>query len=508
MTKAIEIVLQCIEKGITDKQTIARELVKAGLYTNLDPARSMVRRMTGAAGKEVPAMYLKVYNKYKAAVDAEDQYSIASKKELKDSRVYLVTAALNNTPVLKPFWQNLRAYADYLDAELHVIALRYRNPTSVFTDRGNDEWTADVLPYLDANHHMLFDKFHLMANVKIQPTAEYPLSGLNGMSGDQSCIFGHSKVHMQFMPVLKGAEQKMMITTGVCTQPNYTDSKAGRKGEFHHTYGFVIVTQDDAHYVTACSDGSFIDCDLAVKDGIVAPAPPVHALILGDIHYSKLSHEAVQRIFHRIEVTQTPVVVLHDVFDGESINPHSEKDAVNRYQRHAAGNDLLEEEISDTLQLIKELCERTQVVIVYSNHDAFLDRYIANMDWKKDINNAGIYARLLPIALEEEGGVFAYLARRDTDAIVLGEDDSYVVDDVELGVHGHLGQNGSRGSAQQFKNLSTKIVIGHSHSPARLDGLCVVGCQDLDHGYNKGLSSWAIADVIINADGKRQHLLK
>jgi len=508
MSTATEIILQCIKEHITDKKTIARRFVEEGLYTNLESARSAVRSILGSSGKQVAVKHVALYNAYVEELDRDDQYLQASKRELKGAAVYIITSALNNTPVHRAFFDNILAYVNYLGAELHIIAMRYRNVTSVFSDRRDDVWVPEVLPYLDANRHVLFDKFYLMSDVKVQPTAEYPLSGLNGMSGDKSCIFGHSKVHLQFMPVLKGCEQKQMMTTGVCTQPNYTDSKAGRKGEFHHTYGFVIVREYDAHYVTACADGSFIDYDLQVKNGVVSKAPPVHALILGDIHYSKLSFESAQRILERIESTQTPLVVLHDVFDGESINPHSEKDAVNRYQRHTAGHDLLEEEIADTLVFIKELCERANVVIVYSNHDAFLDRYIANMDWKRDINNAGMYAKLLPIALEEEGGVFAYLARRDTAATVLSEDDSFMIDDVELGTHGHLGQNGSRGSAQQFKNLSTKIVIGHSHSPARLDGLCIVGCQDLDHGYNKGLSSWAVSDVIINADGKRQHLFK
>ena len=36
-----------------------------------------------------------------------------------------------------------------------------------------------------------------------------------------------------------------MLTTGACTVKNYTDSKSGKKGEFHHTLGFVIVEIKD-----------------------------------------------------------------------------------------------------------------------------------------------------------------------------------------------------------------------------------------------------------------------
>ena len=128
------------------------------------------------------------------------------------------------------------------------------------------------------------------------------------------------------------------------------------------------------------------------------------------------------------------------------------------------------------------------------------------MDWRKDIPNAVKYAELLPIALREDCGVFPYLVKQ-IDINATKVDDSIVVCGIELNMHGDKGANGSRGSSVQFKNLSSKAITGHSHSPSRTDGSLVVGCQTLDHGYNEGLSSWGVGDVIINADGKCQHLL-
>ena len=34
---------------------------------------------------------------------------------------------------------------------------------------------------------------------------------------------------------------KIMTTTGACTLANYTSSRAGAGGEFHHCYGVLIV---------------------------------------------------------------------------------------------------------------------------------------------------------------------------------------------------------------------------------------------------------------------------
>ena len=52
----------------------------------------------------------------------------------------------------------------------------------------------------------------------------------------------------------------------------------------------------------------------------------------------------------------------------------------------------------------------------------------------------------------------------------LGRRDSYKVLDWELGQHGDVGSNGSRGSLLQMRKLNTKIVVGHYHSPGRKDG--------------------------------------
>jgi len=208
--------------------------------------------MLGSAGNPVAGVHMDLYSLYMSACTTSNEYEQATHKQLIPSKTYIITAALNSTPIHKPFWDNLLAYARFKNAEIHVIASRYQNPTSVFSESRADVWCAEVLPYLDANRHNLFDGIQLMSDVKIQPTAVTPLSGLNGLSASESCIFGHPRVHMQFMPVPKGHKPKIMLTTGACTLPNYTDSKTGKKGDFHHTYGFVIVTEGDMHYVTAC----------------------------------------------------------------------------------------------------------------------------------------------------------------------------------------------------------------------------------------------------------------
>lgn len=499
-----QIIRECIAKKITDKQTIARVIVKHDPTATLEKARDRVRKMLGAHGQRVANKHQELYALYLQACQKCDHYDTATKKKLKKSKVYIITAALNNTPVHKLFWEKLLMYAEFHKAEIHVVAMRYRNPTSVFSDAKEDFWCDEVLPYLDAGRHELFPGIHLLSDVKISPTAITPLTGMNGMSGEGSCIFGHPRVHLVTLPTPMDSPTKMMVTTGACTLPNYTDSKAGKKGSFHHTYGFIIARESGFHYVTAKENGDFIDYEWMVTSKGVEKSPPVEALVFGDIHHAKLTDEGLKRIEKEIKLTRPKMGVVHDVFDGESINPHEEKDPIEKVKRYVSGRSDLNSEINKTLDFLTWMKRRIKnILVVPSNHDNFLDRYISTMDWRKDIPNAVIYSELLPIAIKEEG-VFRVLASR-IGVRATKINDSVKVHGIELNIHGDLGANGSKGSSVQYKNMSFKVIKAHDHTPTRLDGSVSVGVQELFHGYNKGLSSWARANVSIDVFGKIQH---
>jgi len=103
-----------------------------------------------------------------------------------------------------------------------------------------------------------------LKQIGLQPTAVNPMSGFEGLTGHQSCIIGHPKVQLKSLPVLEGYHIKVMMTTGACTVANYSDTKAGKKGEFHHVLGFAFVEirDNDIFYmrqITATDDGSFIN---------------------------------------------------------------------------------------------------------------------------------------------------------------------------------------------------------------------------------------------------------
>ena len=134
----------------------------------------------------------------KIIIEHTDSFKEAKKKKLdKRRKTFLISYAQNGTPVHKNFFKNLLSYSDELKAGLHIVAGRYKNPTSVFTDKDKDTWADEVLPYLDANRHHVHNHLEILSDIKISPTASMPLSGLNGVSGLQSCILGHPRIHLK-----------------------------------------------------------------------------------------------------------------------------------------------------------------------------------------------------------------------------------------------------------------------------------------------------------------------
>jgi hypothetical protein len=453
-----------------------------------------------------------------------EQYELAKQRQLNKAQdKFIITWAQNDTPVHNGFLRNIKAYAEFLGADIHVIAGRYKNPTSVFTDRDFDTWDNAVLPYLDANRHNLHKYLSIMSDVKIQPTATNPMSGLQGMSGINSCIFGAPKVQLEMISVLEGNKPKMMLTTGSVTKMNYTDSKAGKKGEFHHIYGFTIVEIKDketfyVRQVTADDKtGDFTDLFYTVKSGNVETVDGIEAIVLGDLHYGHHDEDVLGVTHKFMDKVKPNHVVLHDVFDGDSISHHQMKDPFMQYGKEIQGTNDLKKELDSMMDGLSVFEKYNNVVVVRSNHDDFLDRWLKNEDWKKQPTpkNARLYMQLSDILLGQyaenpsriKGVIPALINEKFPKFKTLGRNDSYKVKSWELGQHGDVGSNGSRGSLQQYRTLNTKIVVGHYHSPGRKDGALAVGTSTkLRVGYNSGPSSWLQSHVIIHKDGKAQHI--
>jgi len=161
---------------------------------------------------------------------------IKAKKRIFDKKKkrFIITWAQNNTPIHKKFFHNLTEYAKFINADIHVIAGRYRNPTSIWSSEQKEEesWPKEVQSYLDANRHNIHKYVSIMSDVKVQPTAVNPMTGMHAMSGVNSCIFGSPKLQMEMIPVIEGEKPKMMLQLALVQRKTIQTLKLAKRVSF------------------------------------------------------------------------------------------------------------------------------------------------------------------------------------------------------------------------------------------------------------------------------------
>lgn len=442
---------------------------------------------------------------------------------------FIVTAAQNATPVHSAFFSALVAACKELDAELVVIPLRYKNPTSKWSEsQANEEWWApELTPYLFNQRRHLNKNLVLLGDIKTVPTAESPLTGFEGITHGESGIFGHMKMQLRSVPTPQSKLPKLLTTTGALTVKNYTDSKAGKKGEFHHVLGACMVEIDGSIFhmrqLNAMADGSFIDLDrqyFASKPS--EKAPRALALVMGDTHVRFTDKAVTDATFTGpssiVETLDPQTLVFHDLLDGYAVNPHHRKaaDPFLGQAKFAAGLTAVRAEVVEAVEFLEHRTGQRRSIVVPSNHNDFLRRWLIDHDWRKDPLNADFYlqtalALVRSARMTNHGATytdpFAHWIRYLCDhpgVRVLTPDESVLIGGIEVGMHGEHGPNGARGSLKNLSTLGVKAITGHSHSPGIESGHYKVGTSTaLKAEYTQGPSSWMNTHAVIYANSKR-----
>lgn len=447
------------------------------------------------------------------------------RRKLSGIKRFVITSAQNATPIHEAFWGSLKEYVRFNEAELVVIPLRYKNPTSKWgpSQENEEVWDPAVQEHLYNQRKKLNDNLVLLADIKTVPTADRPLTGFESITHGESGILGHTKIQLTTVPVPAGRYPKILTTTGACTVPNYTDSKAGKKGEFHHTLGACVVEILGSKFfmrqIIGCQDGSFIDLDLMYTVDGPAPADPALALVFGDTHRASMDKGVEAATFHRggmVEQLNPQHLVFHDLHDGISTNHHTKKDPFAQVSKRVDLLHLVKEEVLQDVMWLARVCAGRQGVLVASNHDDFLARWLRDQDWRNDPENAEFYLETaLHMVREIKYGndvphPFTYWVNRlkaNAPIRCLERDESFVLGGVELSLHGDKGPNGTRGTRNNLKRIGVKTVIGHSHSPGIEEGCYQTGTSTpLRLDYNQGPSSWLHCHCVVYANGKRSLL--
>ncbi len=444
-----------------------------------------------------------------------------------NAKRYLITSAQNATPVHAGFLATLKVAAKHLGAELVVIPFRYKNPTSIWSknQETDERWAEELEPYLFNVQRKLCANLVLVGDVKIQPTASSPLTGFESLTGAESCVLGHPKMQFRSVPAPSGRYPKILSTTGAVTRRNYTDTKAGKLGHFHHCLGAVIVELDGPkrfHLRQINADrvtGEFTDLETHYTATSASRAPPALGLVMGDTHARMTCPQVDRATFGPggiVETLQPRTLVFHDLFDGYSVNPHHAGNPFIAAAKHSAGVGNVREEVEHAIEFVRKRAAGRRAVIVGSNHDDFLSRWVSSTDWRTNPANAKFYletaAAMLASTKLGPGGAeyadpFVYWVERlrgKAQIRALRRDESFKLGDVECGIHGHAGPNGARGSLKNLSRIGARVIIAHRHTPGIEEGGYQVGTSTkLKLEYTHGPGSWLNTHCATYATGKR-----
>ena len=454
-------------------------------------------------------------NFYKNLSTTTEITKISSNKS--SNKTWVVTSVLNDTSINEKFLNTLESYCDHNDAELMIIPIQHNREDIDIT------YDDSILDYLLYDNTELTKDLLLYAGVYIAPYAANPLASVESYSQGKSIIFGSPQLMMKTFAVNHVDKSVIAYTTGSISEPNYSNTKSGGKATINHSYSALVIEEDTEinsfHIRVLNSDdsGEFYDIDKFYSGSIVIPSNKIPAIVLGDEHVAFVDKTVVNATFHAKDsicnILNPEYLIRHDILDFYSGSHHHKNDFFTQYKKYVTGTSVVEDELTLTLDYILETTvKKSKSVIIQSNHNSHLDTWLNSADIKREPWNAKLYHYLMYLklrAIESHDDSCAFeiwcRSQTDTDNLIFVADESFKIYDIELGIHGHAGTNGSKGSSTQFAKLGTKTISAHHHSPQITNGNYIVGTSsELKLDYNKGPSSWNHAHCIIQPNGKRQ----
>lgn len=454
-------------------------------------------------------------------------------EKVQHKKRFVVTSALNNCDIHSSFFKSLQTYCKEHKAQLLVIPVAYKN-ISLFGSEYEPSWPSELEPYYVTGDIELSSNLVIMGSMRIQATAARPLQGTMGISKGKSAIFGHPRLALETVPVPMNKLPLVYMTSGTLSKPSYSNTKAGRLGEFHHDIGATIVETDGElfwwRHIHPDKFGSFIDISSQYgPDGSIFPAPPAEAVVVGDVHVGFDDPATVNAICDRlVSKTQSANVVLHDLLDFFSGSHHHVSNSILKVLKSARGKNDVYRELTSVAQWLDKHCkEGTTYHIIRSNHHDHLDKWLNNNSAAIEAENLWLWhhlnAQQMKIALDmahdpaKQGrwGVpsafelaMSVLTQEKTREKFRFQDDKSPLEfsGIDCSNHGDKGPNGSRGSRSAFSRVQRKTFIGHSHSPGIHDGCYQVGKSAVNEAYLSGYSSHLQCSGIIYADGTRSLL--
>lgn len=427
----------------------------------------------------------------------------------KEQRKYFLTTAVAGQSLNTPFFNSILNFCKVENAKLCILPMK-----GVLS---NDEvYPKELIEHSD--HFVTDYQFNTSLralDMRLAPQHINPLVGLSRFGQkDFSLIVASPKQQMNVVAVSNTKLPHILHSTGAITNSeNYTNTRQGALGKQDHILGGLIVEIADQklfhlRQIQADKNGNFYDLNKYYTQDKIEAAQ-AEGFVLGDYHAGFQEETAVNAFMECTQLTKPKFIFLHDLFDGFSISHHHVHDIVTQTNRPDYIN-TLEKELNivgtELLRWTRKFPE-TKFVVVRSNHDAHLDKYIFEGRYINDRFNHRLSLQLAMWLLDGYNPIQKYIETnfKIPNLIWLKRDQDFKIGDINLSNHGDGGPDGARATMLNLETSFGNCVIGHTHSPAIYRNVWRAGTTSvLKRDYNKGPSSWLNSSVLVYKTGQRQ----
>ena len=459
-------------------------------------------------------------------------------KAIENRKRLILTSAVSGAPVNKEFFDALVKYAEEMDADIIVY------PVNMETDQ------IDPIFLTTPRVHVLVETVEVSArlalnNIPLTAKQLRPLTGLDnlGVRG-QAQIVGSPQMHVRTVATMTNASSPHIeMTTGAITDSNYNGEKyisrrTDRLAQNNHRLGAVVLERSNVlktsgadyhirHIEYIAEQSGFMDLNkfYSAQGAVDVRA---EALVFGDIHVGETDSAVVKTLREQIKKLRPKKLIIHDLFNGKSISHHDKDKLITLAKKATSGELNLKDELTQVVLFLNSLLEMDptiEIEVVPSNHDFWLHRWLESGAFVREPHNFLLGSELgIKMAKDIDPLAYALMNAKSLEQplgaeladssrvrfLKIGE--SYQVGPknrrVELGLHGHAGSNGSKGSLQDFLKAAGRAVFGHTHSYFRWNDTVNIGTfTQLILDYNKwGFSNWVQSMAVVGENGEVQVL--
>lgn len=429
---------------------------------------------------------------------------------------YVITSAQCGASINSRFYDGLKSYCVNNNAELIIIPMRgsYKEDDMIHYKFYDDNFAKIITK--DTKEYKLNNKIRLM-NYDVTPQQIIPITGIERFARDDcTTILPATKIFQKVIPNSNNDLPKILLTTGAVTNGNYRDNRIGRIAEIDHSFGALYVetfgkNKYQFRHLNASNNGVFCDLGRRYDGNKINKENPI-AFVLGDYHCVHVDKKVKAESIYMIMQYKPKYVVIHDLFSADSMSHHDKGKIVDLAIKNKSLS--LEKELSHCYKELKELCDirvgnyKPNVIIVKSNHDEHLERYIQEGRFVFEPQNTEIGAKILLSMIKGYDALssgLSLIGRLPINVKFLSRQDDFKVYGWQLGNHGDLGAKGARGSPRSIEQANGKSITGHSHSPLAYRNVWKVGTSTkLFLGYNRGYNDWLNTHAMLYKNGQPQ----